>query len=278
MSQNELICAGVNELYQDKQLQHLSGILPSLCMFELTDAMLGLIEAKQALLVEHDLAEVTLRTTSVKWYFQLTDRYHHEVDTYIHIRSDSISFSGKQKPFKTIHFSTPTILLSSINNGATTLHPIQLEKLAKPYAKSLINKIQPLHDECNDTSDLYWELDSVFESVKSLDEKVTNNLSFKCDLALLNINDESNRLSSKQQELELEIEHLLTRLVKQVFGITKGDWISYVSPVTSEVSRLRYDDSHYYKGSLTILGVGITKAGVLGKREQVIHIDLLPNS
>lgn len=278
MNQNELICAGVNELYQDKQLPHQSGISPSLCMFELTNTMLKLIEAKQELLVEHDLAEVTLRTTSAKWYFQLTDRYHHEVDTFIHIRSDSISFSGKQKPFKTINFSTPTILLSSINNGATTLHPIQLEKLAKPYAKSLIKKIQSLNDECNDTSDLYWELDSVFESVKSLDEKVTNNLSFKCDLALLNINDESNRLSNRQQEIELEIEHLLTRLVKQVFGITKGDWISYVSPVTSEVSRLRYDDSNYYKGSLTILGVGITKAGVLGKREQVIHIDLLPNS
>jgi hypothetical protein len=278
MSQNELICAGVNELYLDRTLQHESCVLPNLCLFELTIGMIKLIKEKQEFLIQHNLTEVVLKTTNAKWYFQLTNRYHHEVVTYLHVRSDSITFSGKQKPYKEIHFSTPSILLSSINRDTTPIHPIQLDKLATPYAKSLIKKIQSLNHECDDTSELYWELDNVFESVSNLDEKVTNNLNFKCDSVLLNINDERNRLEHRQQKLEVIIEHLLTRLVKQIFGINKGDWISYVSPITSEITRLRFDESNYHKGLLTIFGVGITKAGVLGKREQTIHIELLPES
>ena len=66
----------------------------------------------------HNNPKIVVRTTLAKWYFQLTNRYHHEALTYLHIRADSISFSGKIKPYKTPHFSTPTILTFSPTDSA----------------------------------------------------------------------------------------------------------------------------------------------------------------
>jgi len=88
-----LVCLGVNELYHKRNMQHSHHVLPTLCLFEFTDEMQYLITEKQALLVEHDIAEVVIKTTLAKWYFQLTNRYHYEVLTYLHIQTDSIYFS-----------------------------------------------------------------------------------------------------------------------------------------------------------------------------------------
>ncbi len=274
--QNGLICLGVNELYHERNMQHSHHVLPTLCIFELMDEIKSLITEKQALLVEHDIAEVVVRTTLAKWYFPLTNRYHHETLTYLHIRADSISFSGKMKPYKVPHFSTPTILINSIKKLGNKIKPLPLDKLTIPLALGLIKEIQTLSTKYYDLSDLYWELDEVSSNIRKLDEEVVNKLSFECDEALSQINAESNSLSSRQEVLEIQIENLLMRLVKNIFGIKKGDWISYVAPVTTEVTQLRLEHCSFYEGTLTINGLGLTKAGMLGKREQSIRIELVP--
>lgn len=274
--QNGLVCLSVNELYHERNMQHSHHVLPTLCLFELTDEMKSLIIKKQALLVEHDIAEIVVRTTLAKWYFQLTNRYHHEALTYLHIRADSISFSGKIKPYKTPHFSTPTILINSIRKLGNKTKSLTLDKLTIPLALGLIKEIQTLSTEYYDLSDLYWELDEVSSNIRKLDEKVVNKLSIECDDVLSKVSNESNRLSSRQEVLEIKIENSLMRLVKHIFGITKGDWISHVSPITSEMTQLRFEHCSFYEGTLTISGLGLTKAGVLGKREQSIRIELVP--
>jgi hypothetical protein len=274
--QNGLVFLGVNELYHERNMQHTHHVLPALCLFEFTDEMQSLITEKQELLVEHDIAEVVVRTTLAKWYFQLTNRYHHEVLTYLHIRIDSISFSGKMKPYKAPHFSTPATLINSINKSGNEIKALPLDKLTIPLALGLIKEIQTLSTEYYDLSDLYWELDEVSSNIRKLDEKVVNKLSFECDDVLSQVSNESNSLSSRQEVLEIQIENLLTRLVKNILGIKKGDWISYVAPVTVEMTQLRFDNCIFCEGILTIYGLGLTKAGILGKREQSIRIELVP--
>lgn len=83
--QNGLVCLGVNELYHERNMQYSHHVLPILCLFEFTDEMHTFIREKQALLVEHDIAEIVVRTTLAKWYFQLTNRYHLDALTYLHI-------------------------------------------------------------------------------------------------------------------------------------------------------------------------------------------------
>jgi len=271
-----LVCLGVNELYHKRNMQHSHHVLPTLCLFEFTDEMQYLITEKQALLVEHDIAEVVIRTTLAKWYFQLTNRYHYEVLTYLHIQADSISFSGKMKPYKSPHFTTPIILIDSIKKTGSVIKALPLDKLTIPLALGLIKEIQILSTENYDLSDLYWELDDVASNIRKLDEKVVNKLSFECEEALSQISTESNSLNSRQEVLEVQIGNLLIRLVKNIFGITRGDWISYVSPATAEMTQLRFDNCSFYEGVLTIYGLGLTKSGILGKREQSIRIDLVP--
>jgi hypothetical protein len=274
--QNGLVCLSVNELYHDRHMQHSQHVLPTLCFFELTTEMQSLIHEKQALLVEHDIAEIVVRTTLAKWYFQLTNRYHHEALTYLHIRADSISFSGKIKPYKVSHFSTPTILIKSIRELGNKIKPLPLDCLTIPLALGLIREIQILSTEYYDLSDLYWALDDVSLNIRKLDEKLVNKLSFGCDDVLSQVRNESNNLSSRQEVLEIQIENLLMRLVKIIFGINKGDWISYVAPVTAEMTQLRFEHCSFYQGTLIINGLGLTKAGVLGKSEQSIRIELVP--
>ena len=273
--QRGLVCLGVNELYHERNMQHSRHVLPTLCLFEFTDEMQTVLSEKQALLIEHDIAEVVVRTTLAKWYFKLTNRYPHEASTYLHIRADSIYFSGKLKPHKFPHFSTPAIQINSINKLGNTTKQLSLDKLTIPLALGLVKEIQTLSTEYYDLSDLYWELDEVASNIRKLDEKVVNKLSFECDDALSKVSSESNNLSSKQEALEIQIENCLMRLAKHIFGITKGDWISYVSPITSETTQLRFESCSFYEGTLTINGLGLTKAGVLGKREQSIRIELV---
>jgi hypothetical protein len=275
-SVSSIICLGVNELYQAAHMQQQKQTLPTLCLFELTDEQQSIINGKQTLLADNDLSEVVVKTTLVKWYFQLTNRYHHEVTTFLHIKANSIAFSGFLKPFKSAHFSTPHIQLAELKQLKTPIKAIRLDQLSIPFALSLIKQIKDLNMEIEELSDLYWGLDTVSSSIRALDESVINKLTVDCDKAIYQISAESNALNAKQESLELKVENLLLRLMKHVFDISKGDWISYVCPTTAKLTRLSFESCYFYGNTITIMGTGVTQAGLLGKREQSIRIELVP--
>lgn len=273
---NSIVCLGVNELYQESRMQQPRQTLPTLCLFELTEELQSIIDDKHALMVDNDLSEVSVRTTLAKWYFQLTNRYHHEVTTFLHIGVDSIAFSGILNPLKSAHFSTPHVRLVDIKKSEQSIKSIRLDQLSMPFALSLIRQIKKLSMEIDELSDLYWGLDAVSSSIRGLDESVTNKLVVDCDKAIYQINAESNALNYKQEALELEVEKLLHRLMKHVFDISKGDWISYVCPTTAKLTQLSFESCYFHGNTITIMGAGITKAGLLGKREQSLRIELVP--
>jgi hypothetical protein len=273
---NSLICFGVNELYQEAKMQQERRTLPTLCLFELTEEVQSIIDDKHILMAENDLSEVVVRTTLAKWYFQLTNRYHHEVTTFLHIRADGIAFSGFQRPFKQAHFSTPYILLKDLKTSDLAIKPIRLKQLSMPFALGLVKQIKELNKKIEELSDLYWGLDAVSSSIRDLDESVANKLTIDCDKTIYQISAQSNTLNAEQEAVELEVDNLLRRLMKHVFDISKGDWISYICPVTSKLTQLSFETCYFHANTITILGIGVTKAGILGKREQSIRIELVP--
>ena len=275
-STNNLVCFGVNELYQAEQMQQERHTLPTLCLFELTDEVQAIIDDKHIPMAENDLSEVVVRTALAKWYFQLTNRYHHEVTTFLHIRADSIAFSGFQSPFKQAHFSTPHVLLKDLNTSDTAIKPMRLQRLSIPFALALVKQIKELNKKIEELSDLYWGLDAVSSSIRDLDESVANKLTLDCDKAIYQISAQSNTLNAEQEALELELDNLLRRLMKHVFDISKGDWISYVCPTTSKLTQLAFETCYFHGNTITIIGTGVTKAGLLGKREQSIRIEVVP--
>jgi hypothetical protein len=273
---NSIICLGVNELYNEAHMQQPSQTLPTLCLFELTEELQSIIDDKHILMADNDLSEVTVKTTLAKWYFQLTNRYHHEVTTFLHIRVDSIAFSGFQSPLKSTHFSTPHARFIDIKKSENSIKPLSIEQLSMPFALSLIKQINALNRESDELSDLYWGLDAVSSSIRDLDESVINKLSLDCDKAIYQISAESNVLNARQEKLELEVETLVHRLVKHVFGISKGEWISYACPTTSKVTQLSFESCYFHSNTIIISGTGVTKNGLLGKRDQSIRIELVP--
>ena len=273
---DSIVCLGVNELYQETRMQQARQTLPTLCLFELTEELQSIIDGRHALMAAHDLSEVTVRTTLAKWYFQLTNRYHHEITTYLHIRVDSIAFSGILPPLKSAHFSTPHVRLVDIKKSKKSIRSIHLEQLSMPFALSLIKQIRKLSTEIDELSDLYWVLDAVSSSIRDLDESVTNSLAVDCDNAIYQISAESNALNAKQEALELKVENLLQRLINHIFDISKGDWISYVCPTTAKLTQLSFESCYFHDNTITIMGAGITKTGLLGKRQQSIRIELVP--
>jgi len=76
------------------------------------------------------------------------------------------------------------------------------------------------------------------------------------------------------EKIEGEVNLLASQLVYQIFGIMKGDWISYVDPINDMLIQLQFEQCNVYNGILNITGPVVTKAGVLGKREQYINIKL----
>ncbi len=270
---NNKICLGVNELYQDKQLQYLPTTLPTLCFFEFTQALQDIIDDAIKLLFEKNLHEVTIQVFTVNWYFNLTNRYHHNIQSLMHVNAMNISFSGSLRPYKQSHFSTAKISINQLKFNQIPISSINLEQLTIPLAKGLINKIQQLSRQYSEQEDLYYGIEPIVNELRALDEKVAFALHIDSESQLSLLNKKGNQIYAKMETLEIEMNYLSEQLLYQVFGLTKGDWLSYKPQNNATLTQLQFEHCRVYDNTLNIIGPGITKAGILGKREQYINIE-----
>jgi hypothetical protein len=275
MPTNNIICLGVNELYFDKQLHQYKTTLPNLCFFEFTKEMHTMINETKELLLGKGFHEMSFQTNTVNWFFKLTSRYHQNITTFIHISESSIHFTGRMRPFAGIHFSTPKISINQLEFNQIPIKPIQTSLLKAPLAIGLITKIEHLNRQYKETEDLYYGIEPLISEMRKLDEKSAMNLHLHCDSQLDLINRQGNELLSKMKNLEYEMLALSRVVLHKVFGISKGDWISYLPTNLTSILQLQYEHCDIYGCSLRIQGPGITKKGELGKREQVIVIELM---
>jgi len=272
-NKNNVICLGVNELYQDKQAQYPPTTLPTLCFFEFTQTLQDSIDNTRKLLFEQSLHEVTIQTSNVNWYFNLTDRYHHSIRSLMHIDAMSISFSGMLRPYKQRHFTTAKISINQLKFNQIPLNPINLEQLTTPLAVGLINKIRQLSRQYSEQEELYISIEPIVEHLRELDEKVAFDIHLDSDLQLELLNKKSNELYAKMEAIETEINYLSEQLLYQIFGLKKGDWLSYISVNRETSTQLQFEQCRVYGTNLNIIGPGITKKGLLGKKEQYIAIE-----
>jgi len=274
---NNMICLGVKELYQDKELQYRSSTLPTLCFFEFTQSLQEKVDAAIKLLFKHNIHEITIQISEVNWYFKLTNRYHHNIQTLMHVDAMSIRFSGTLKPYKEAHFTTARININKLKFNQIPIKAINLKQLTIPLAKGLINKIQLLSNQLSKQEDLYYGIEPIAEKLRSFDELVASNLHLDTELPLDYLIKKSNEIHAKMETTETEMNSLSSQLLYQIFGLKKGDWFSYIEPNDNKLVQLQFDHCRVYDHTLSIIGPGITKAGLLGKREQYINIELGEN-
>jgi len=273
INKNNVICLGVNELYQNQQIHYPPVTLPTMCFFEFTQTLQDAIDQATRLLFEHNLHEVTTRTSKVNWYFNLTDRYHHNIQSFIHVDASSISFSGMLRPYKQPHLTTAKISINQLKFNQIPINSINLDQLTAPLVKGLISKIKHLSRQYSEQEDLYYSIEPLVSHLKELDEKTAFDIHLNSDLQLDLLNKKGNELYAQMETIETEINYLSEQLLYQIFGLKKGDWLSYI-PANSETStQLQFEQCRVHGTTLNIIGPGITKAGLLGKREQYINIE-----
>lgn len=272
-TKNNIICLAVNELYQNKQAQYPPTTLPTLCFFEFTQTLQDEIDNARKLLFEQDIYEVTIKTSTVNWYFNLTNRYHHDIQSLIHIDAMFIRFSGMLRPYKTPHFTTAKISINQLQFNKIPITSIDLEQLTIPLAKGIINKIQQLSRQHTEKEELYYGIEPIVSNLRDLDEKMSMDIHLDSESQLGLLNRQENKIYATMTELEAEMNHLSDQLLYQVFGLKKGDWLSYMPSNSKTLIQLQFELCRVYGNTLNIIGPGITKAGVIGKREQYINIE-----
>jgi len=273
VNKNNVICLGVNELYQNKQIHYSPITLPTLCFFEFTQTLQDTVDNARELLFEKSIHEITIQTSQVNWYFNLTNRYHHNIQSLMHVDAYSISFSGMLRPYKQPHFTTAKISINQLKFNQIPINSINLDQLTTPLAKGLINKIKHLSRQYSEQEDLYYSIEPLVSHLRELDEKTAFDIHLDSDLQLGLLNKKGNEFYSKMETIETEINYLSEQLLYQIFGLKKGDWLSYI-PANNETStQLQFDHCRVYGNTLNIIGPCITKAGTLGKREQYINIE-----
>ena len=272
-TKNNIICLGVNELYQDKQAQSPPTTLPTLCFFEFTQSLQDTIDNTRKLLFEQDLHEVTFKTSTVNWHFNLTNRYHHDIQSLIHIDAMFIRFSGMLRPYKSPHFSTATISINQLKFNQIPINSINLDQLTTPLAKGLINKITQLSKQYSEQEELYYAIEPTLNHLRELDEKTAFYIHLDSDLQLGLLNKKGNEFYTKMETIEAEMNYLSEQVLHQIFGLKKGDWLSYIDASSGASTQLQFEQCRVYGTTLNIIGPGITKAGVIGKREQYINIE-----
>ncbi|TWX68528.1 hypothetical protein ESZ36_08520 [Colwellia demingiae] len=275
MTTNNIICLEVNELYTDKQFHQYKTTLPSFCFFELTQELQATIDEAKELLLEKGFHELSFQLNSINWFFKLTNRYHHDIKSFIHIGEKSIHFSGQMRPFDDVHFCTPKISINQAKFNQIPIKPIQISQLKEPLAKGLITRIEQLTRQYNEAEDLYYGIEPLLSELQKLDDKSAMDLHLHLDSQLDLLHRQGNELLKKMKNLEEEMLSLSRAILHKVFGISKGDWISYLAVNSTSLVQLQYEHCDIHERILTIRGVGIKKKGELGKREQMISIELM---
>lgn len=271
---HQVICLAVKLLNKEQRNEHYRLTLPTYCLVEFAETLINEVRKARKLLEENNLYEVVVKTTEVNWFYQLTNRYHHSMTSYIHVTSTEIAFSGLLPPNKKSHFITPYVDIDDIALPKRNIKSVILDKKRVPLVLSLVRALEAKQEAFEKTSDLYWQLESIVSPIRDLDNNCTNVLTIGNDELLSNLNEESNTLSVQTERLELEIEQIVLKVINRVFGVVYGDLITHIDTKNRTIS-LRFEHAYYYDKEITFSGTGVTKQGKLGKRHQSFSMKIM---
>ncbi len=271
---HQVICLAVQLLNKEQYNEHYRLTLPTYCLVEFSEILINEVRRARQLLEENNLYEVVVKTAEVNWFYELTNRYHHSMTSHLHVTSTKIAFSGLLPPNKEPHFITAYVDINDIALPERNIINVILDKKCVPLVLSLIRELEAKQQAFEKTSDLYWQLENIVSPIRDLDDKCTNVLTTGCDELLSKLNEESNTLSVQTERLELEIEQIVLRVIKRIFGVVYGDLITHID-TKNRTASLRFEHAYYYDKEITFSGTGITKQGKIGKRHQSFSIKIM---
>jgi len=263
MTKSKLYCLSIKPiLVENKAIQAPLHPMPLYCLSDFNASLVKCINSLIKIINEHQLTKVSQKITGITWFFELTNRYHIDIPSYIHVTESTVYFTGYLPPYKQMYFRTSEIPLDEILENGRDFKPINLTNLQLPFAKAIASELEARQTEYEKVNDRYYALDEVKNALSNLDQDTVEQLNSSSSTCLTDLAHEMSHLNKQNEAIELTIEELSKKLLYRTFGLTIGDWICTDSSWhEGRKVQLKIDRVDYYSNELILSGHIITQKG-----------------
>lgn len=269
-------CLKVKPLFVETHygMYHAGRVQPLFCHCAFDDELVSLILSLRERLIEEGFHQITQCLPEARWFYELSQRYHHEVKSFINVTEKSVFLTGFLPPFDEPYFQTTKIPIAELILNLGQFKYVDPVVDVSPSVTNLIAEIEAKDAELNRRIEQSYAIERLSEAMTGLDEAI----------AVINVNLEAHqRLLRKEVDsftlvvelLEQEIEALNMRLLYQCLKLKSGDWVSSDVEVSGKKLQLVVESASYSDGRLFIRGTHITQKGEVGKRVESIAIEVL---
>ncbi len=269
-------CMKVKQLFVETHygMYHAGRVQPLFCHCAFHDELVSQVLSLRERLIEEGFHQITRCLPEARWFYELSQRYHHEVKSFINVTEKSVFLTGFLPPFDEPHFQTTKIPIAEL-----LLNPGQFKHVdpvvdACPSVKSLIAEIEAKDAELERRLEQSYALDRLSEAMSELDE-VTAVINVDLDTHQDLLRKEVDSFTQAVEQLEQEIDALNMRLLYQCLKVQSGDWVSSDVAIRGKKLQLVVESASYSDGWLSIRGTNITQKGEVGKRVESFTIEVL---
>lgn len=269
-------CLKVKPLFVETHygMYHAGRVQPLFCHCAFHDELVSLILSLRVRLIDEGFHQITQCLPEARWFYELSQRYHHEVKSFINVTEKSVFLTGFLPPFDEPHFQTTKIPIAELLLNLGQFKNIDPVVDASPSVKSLIAEVEAKDAELDRRLEQSYALDRLGEAMSELDEvTAVINVDLNRHQDLLRKEVDSFNLAVEQ--LEQEIEALNMRLLYQCLKVQIGDWVSSDVAICGKKLQLVVESASYSDGWLSIRGANITQKGEVGKRVESFTVEVL---
>lgn len=160
-------CLKVKPLFVETHygMYYAGRVQPLFCHCAFHDELVSLILSLRERLVEEGFHQITQCLPEARWFYELSQRYHHEVKSFINVTEKSVFLTGFLPPCDEPHFQTSKIPIAEL-----LLNPSQFKHVdpvvdVNPSVKSLIAEIEAKDAELNRRLEQSYAIDRLSEAV-----------------------------------------------------------------------------------------------------------------
>lgn len=278
MTAARLYCLGVRPVYaeasRNSYLRQYERARPSLCLCSITPALIETLTVLRNLLDEHQLTNVSRRTTSIAWYYPPDDRYLVNTHTWIHVSEHDVRFAGAWAPETTPTFESTPVPLKELLAPDAPLTPLDLAPLRTLSPGGLMDELIAAEAEQEQLSKRIGALEELHSALAAVDHTLVHSIRNTMVDYTEHLLTELAQCQHHLEQTELELETLGKALLKRSFGARLGDWLIHLDNHGLR-RQICVESVSYFEGKLFISGPNITQRGQLGKRQESLIISLV---
>lgn len=250
---------------------------PELCAVKLNDELTVQIGKLKNLIVDQELNEVSIKYDDANWFASIESIIFQKINTFLHVTTDSVFFTGAFSPKKIAVFKTQNVPLNDINEFPhQQARSPNLSLLDSSIAKAKIKEIENLNLELHTMINRLQKLESI---VNAIDEYRSASISVDgeiVDEAISKIVVETRSLADQTDKIQKRIDRACLVLCETILGIKSGDRLLTQFTNSRRSIELMINHVIYYDGAMYISGLKILKNGNIGKRGETTSIRISP--